>query len=820
MLRQQYHILIIEDSPEDRAFLRRHLQSDPRYHYIITEAELAEQGLRLCQIHLPDAILLDFQLPDMDGLEFLAALHRMNAGMMVPVVMLTGHGTEAIAVQALKAGAQDYLVKEQITTASLSSALQQALEYVAIRRQLEQQHDELEQTNIALSQARNDLERRVAERTSELVTTVAQLQREIVERVQTEQALRASEAKLRMLMAQMPSILWTTDTDLRVTSVFGTGLPWLDHTDNLTEHLVEWFGIEGTNLSAIDAHRRALRGQADGYEHTVADRVFDVRVEPLRDHQNQITGCLGLALDITERKHTEQRLAFQANMLAQVQDAIIATDMSGRITYWNQGAEQLYRVSRGAAIGQSLRKLITYRWLSRADRQAAYAALAHGGAWYGEMIHRRKTGEARHVTTSVSVLYDERGRMIGILSLVRDITEHRQLEAQLHQSQKMEAIGRLAGGIAHDFNNLLMVIMSYSELLLDDIDPQHPCRHDVEEILHATRRATALTRQLLAFSRKQVLQPEIINLNTVVIDTDKLLRRLIGEDVMLLTILEPELRLVKVDPGQIEQVIMNLAINARDAMPEGGTLTIRTANIDLDWRDPDRHIPVPAGPYVLLEVRDTGIGMDAQTQAHLFEPFFTTKEPGKGTGLGLSTVYGIVKQSQGSIHVESAPGQGTTVTIYLPCTSETVAVHTPHPQSTALPNGTETILLVEDDPAVRTLIRQVLQARGYTVLEASYGQEALSMAEHYQQPIHLLLTDMVMPEMNGRELARQLARICPTLRVLYISGYADSQRIPQDLSESGVAFLQKPVMPDTLIRQVRALLDLDAEEGKIYDSGL
>ncbi len=807
-----YHILIIEDNPEDRMLLRRRLQSDPHYSYIITEAESAEQGLNLCQISLPDGILLDFQLPDMDGLEFLAALQRMVSDMIVPVVMLTGHGTEAIAVQALKAGAQDYLVKENITTASLSAALEQAREYVAIHRQLEQQRNELTQTNIALCQARNDLERRVAERTRELVATVTHLQREIAERRQTEQALRASEAKLRMITAQMPSILWTTDTDLRVTSVFGAGVPWLDQTDKLTERLMEWFGTEGTDLSAIDAHRRALCGQADGYEHTVHDRVFDVRVEPLRDHQNQIIGCLGLALDITERKVSEQRLAFQANILAQVQDAIIAIDMSGYITYWNRGAEQLYRVSRAAAIGQSFRKIIKYRWLKRADRQAAYSALAHGGAWYGELIHRRKTGEARSVTVSVSMLYDEGGAMIGILGVVRDITEHRQLEAQLHQSQKMEAIGRLAGGIAHDFNNLLMVIMSYSELLLDDLDPHHPCRHDLEEILHATRRATALTRQLLAFSRKQVLQPETINLNTVVHDIDKLLRRLIGEDVTLLTILEPELHPVKVDPGQIEQVIMNLAINARDAMPQGGTLTIRTANTDLDWRDPDRHIPVPAGPYVLLEVCDTGIGMDAQTQAHLFEPFFTTKEPGKGTGLGLSTVYGIVKQSQGSIRVESVPGQGTTVTIYFPCTSETVEVHAPHTQSTDLPDGAETILLVEDEPAVRTLIRQVLQARGYTVLEASYGPEALYMAEHYQQPIHLLLTDMVMPEMNGRELARQLARICPTMRVLYMSGYADSHLIPHDLSRSGVAFLQKPITPDVLIRQVRALLD--AEEGK------
>lgn len=812
MLRQQYHILIIEDSPEDRAFLRRRLLSDPEHSYSITEAESGEQGLSLCQINLPDGILLDFQLPDIDGLEFLVKLRSTVAGLVVPVVMLTGHGTESIAVRALRAGAQDYLVKENITTESLVLALQQAMEYVAIHRQLEQQRHELAQTNIALRQVRNDLERRVAERTSEVVTTVTHLQREIAERAQTEQALRASEAKLRLVTAQMPSILWTTDTDLRVTSVLGAGLPWLHQTDKLTERLMEWFGIEGTDLSAIDAHRRALRGQADGYEHTVADRVFDVRIEPLRDDQGQIIGCLGLALDITERKLSEQRLAFQANMLAQVQDAIIATDMSGCITYWNQGAEQLYRASQTTALGQSLRKMIKYRWLKRTDRQAAYAALAHGGAWYGELIHRRKTGEARHVITSVSVLYDERGAMIGILGVVRDITEHRQLEAQLHQSQKMEAIGRLAGGIAHDFNNLLMVIMSYSELLLDDIDPQHPCRHDVEEILHATRRATALTRQLLAFSRKQVLQPEIINLNTVVIDIDKLLRRLIGEDITLCTILEPELRSVKVDPGQIEQVIMNLAINARDAMPQGGTLTIRTANTDLDWCDLDRHIPIPVGPYVLLEVRDTGVGMDAQTQAHMFEPFFTTKEPGKGTGLGLSTVYGIVNQSHGSIRVESAPGQGTTVMIYLPCTSETVEVHMTYTQSTDLPNGTETILLVEDEPAVRTLIRQVLQARGYTILEASYGPEALYMAEHYQQPIHLLLTDMVMPEMNGRELARQLACIRPTTRVLYMSGYADSYLVPHDLSAPGVAFLQKPVTPDVLIRQVRALLD--AEEGK------
>ncbi len=402
-----------------------------------------------------------------------------------------------------------------------------------------------------------------------------------------------------------------------------------------------------------------------------------------------------------------------------------------------------------------------------------------------------------------SRLYHETQRAYDELSQTQD---------QLVQASKMEAVGHLAGGVAHDFNNLLMVIMGRTELLLAALGSGDPNRSVIELIEKTAHRAADLTRQLLAFSRKQVLQPAVLDLNTVVSNMSEMLRRLIGEDITLITVLGPALGRVKADPGQIEQIIMNLAVNARDAMPHGGRLTLETANVDLDAAYARKHVSARPGPHIMLALSDTGIGMDPKTQARIFEPFFTTKGPRKGTGLGLAMVYGIVKQSGGNIWVYSELGQGTTFKIYLPQIEE--PIESAQGRSALAPplRGVETVLLVEDEDAVRDLARDILQARGYTVLEARHGAEALRISEQHPGPIHLMLTDVVMPEMTGRVLAGRLAALRPETKVLYMSGYTDNAVVHHGVLDPGTVFLQKPFTGAVLARKVREMLDSRAVE--------
>ena len=397
------------------------------------------------------------------------------------------------------------------------------------------------------------------------------------------------------------------------------------------------------------------------------------------------------------------------------------------------------------------------------------------------------------------------------MSIVIDISERKLLEQQLRQAQKMEAIGQLAGGVAHDFNNLLSVIIGYSDILLDRAGQDAKMRSQCQEINKAGNRAASLTRQLLAFSRQQVLEPRVLNLNAVVVDTEKMLRRLIGEDIEFRTALDPTLGSVKADPGQIEQIIMNLAVNARDAMPEGGKLVIETSNAELDDSYALQHPPLSPGRYVLLAVTDTGIGMSEETKTHIFEPFFTTKEVGKGTGLGLSTVYGVVKQSGGYIWVYSELGHGSVFKVYLPRVDQSVQQSRPNELAPELYRGTETVLLVEDEESVRTLTRSLLEEGGYTVIEASNGTHALEIAGRYSEPIHLLLTDVVMPGMNGRALAQKMIAARPKMRVVYISGYTGSFSSHGELFDAAATLVQKPFSRATLLRKLREALDSQKE---------
>lgn len=423
---------------------------------------------------------------------------------------------------------------------------------------------------------------------------------------------------------------------------------------------------------------------------------------------------------------------------------------------------------------------------------------------HGPWQCRQKDGTVNLVEISAHGLEFE-GKSACLIQ-ARDITEQRRLEEQFRQAQKMEAIGRLAGGIAHDFNNLVMVVQGYSEILQGRITPDDPAYELLGEIHRAGERAGALTRQLLAFSRQQVLVPQVLNLNQVVADTEKMLRRLIGEDVILQVELSPSLGLIKADPGQMEQVLMNLAVNARDAMPQGGWLRITTDNTQIDPALGEQGT-LPPGNYVRLTVADTGSGMDSATQTKMFEPFFTTKAVGRGTGLGLATVHGIITQSGGVILVETAVGQGTQFQIYLPQVVAALPSEPELPRSRRFPPGHETVLIVEDEPAVRDLEIAILQRCGYRVLEATNGQEALQRVAQHPETIHLLVTDVVMPHMGGRELAEQVMQCCPDCRVLFLSGYTDDAILHHGVQSAEYAFLQKPFAPSTLAQTVRAVLD-------------
>lgn len=509
-----------------------------------------------------------------------------------------------------------------------------------------------------------------------------------------------------------------------------------------------------------------------------------------------------------ERKRSEEALREANEKLQAVIDtapvAIYTMDFEARITGWNAAAQRMFQFTENEVLGQLLPNVLQD---DREQTLAAYQRVLAGEDLRGVGARRRrKDGKVIYVNMWTALLRDAGGKANGFLAAVTDVTERKQLEEQLRQSQRMEAVGRLAGGVAHDFNNLLTIITGYSDMLLNKMPEPEPLRRNVEEIKKASGRAASLTNQLLAFSRRQVLQAKVIDLNEIVADMNKMLRRLIPESIELVVNLEPQLGHIKADPGQIEQVIVNLAVNAREAMPQGGKLIIETANRELDEHYCRRHMSVKPGSYVMLSVSDTGAGMAPDVQEHIFEPFFTTKT-GKGTGLGLSTVYGIVKQSAGEIWVYSEPSLGSSFKIYLPRVQAAAeraetAVQPPTPAS-----GRETILLVEDEETVRMLVREILQSNGYSVLEAKNGAEGLALAGRYNGKIDLLLTDVVMPQMSGRELAEKLCPLRPGTRILFMSGYTDDAVVANGSVAPGSAFIQKPFSPDALARKLRMLLD-------------
>jgi two-component system cell cycle sensor histidine kinase/response regulator CckA len=481
-------------------------------------------------------------------------------------------------------------------------------------------------------------------------------------------------------------------------------------------------------------------------------------------------------------------------------DAIEITQ-SGVVREVNRGFLEMFGYTTpDEVVGRRITDFVAAE--SRADVERRIADNIEGTH---ELVGKRKDGK-EILLEATSRMHASEDRTVRITAL-RDMTERRELEDQFRQAQKMEAVGRLAGGVAHDFNNLLTVILSYTDMLIEGVSPKDPRVDDLSEIRKAAVAAGSLTRQLLAFSRQQVIEPRPVDLNQVVASTEKMLRRLIGEDIEVETTFSSTVLTVMIDPGQLEQVMMNLAVNARDAMPGGGKLTLETASVKIDAAYARDHRPLTPGRFAMLAVSDVGIGMDEETRSRIFEPFFTTKGVGQGTGLGLATVYGIVKQSNGFIWVYSEPGRGTSFKIYFPLLDEAPGEYTATIASEAPANGTETILLAEDEAAVRAASRQILERYGYNVLEAPNGTLALSIAHRRGVTIDLLLTDVVMPEMSGRELAERFTKLKPRAKVLFMSGYTDDAIVRHGELRPGTAYLQKPFSPDALARKVRDVLD-------------
>ena len=640
----------------------------------------------------------------------------------------------------------------------------------------------------------------------------------------SEAALRRSEGSLRALLSHSPVAFFSLDQDGRFTIAEGKAL--------------EAMGMRGTEMEGQNAFakpgrmkvlqpaiRRALDGQDVDETVEMAGSLFEIRLRPLRGADGKQDGAMGLATDVTELRKAEAELRRSKEHLRTVISnaplILFALDKKGSYTLSEGRGLEALGMRPGENLGKSAFDI---------HRNVPQLAINVRRALSGEEFTSTVQIGGLWFETYYSPVFEGYDEVAGVIGVAINVTDRkraedalRRSEEQLRHSRKMEAIGRVAGGVAHDFNNLLTAITGYTEILLDGADVGEPHaperdRKSLEEIRKAAERATSLTRQLLAFSRKQVLTPKVMNLNQTAGDMDKMLRRLIREDIELVSVLDPQLGDVWVDPGQMEQVILNLALNARDAMPKGGHLTLETANVELESPAARGELFLVPGSYVMFSVSDTGMGMDEEVKAHLFEPFFTTKGEGTSMGLGLSAVYGIIKQSGGTISVESEKGRGTTFKVYLPRADKGTGTRRPSKSAESL-HGEETVLLVEDEEAVRTLIREILVMHGYRVLEARSGGEAILVSQRHNGPLHMLLTDVVMANMSGRELADHLRPLRPEMKILYISGHSEdtvfgeaggfkpatSGSEPDPRSDA--AFLAKPFTPKTLAMKVREVLD-------------
>ncbi len=802
--------LIVDDNRDNLYLLRALLQG---HGFAVEEARHGAEGLTVARQNPPDLIISDLLMPVMDGYTLLRHWKTDDRLRAIPFIVYTATYTEPRDERLARSlGADEFIVKPA-EPEPFMAAVRATL---ANRGRGAAPPLEPPEETVLLKEYNAVLVRKLEKKAQELEQSNRELLAEVAERKRTETELRDSEERYRVTFEQAAVGMAHVDVDgrfLRANDRFCdiTGYP----RDELLRRTFLDLTVPEDRAAADQARRDMLAGARDVYATEKRYLRMDGGVvwvnlvtTPLRDAAGAPRHFITVITDVTARKQSEEALRLRDRAIQAVSQGILITDSNqpdNPIVYASAGFERTTGYRPDEVLGKNCR-FLQGRDTNRDAVAKLREAVAAGRSCSVEILNYRKDGTAFWNALSLNPVRDDGGRVGYFVGVQNDLTDRKKLEEQLQQSQKMEAIGRLAGGVAHDFNNLLTVISGYSDLLLaaPALDPA--VRESVDEIRGAGKRAATLTRQLLGFSRQTMLQPKVLNLNTVVSETAKMLRRLIGEDVQFTTALDPHLGPAKVDPGQLDQVLMNLTVNARDAMPRGGRLTVETANVTLGEDDVAAHPGCRAGPHVMLAVTDTGCGMPPDVMARVFEPFFTTKEVGKGTGLGLAMVFGIVQQSGGFIRVSSEPGHGTTFRIYLPAVGE---AYTAYADATAAPvgRGTETILLVEDDGGVRGLASISLRSHGYHVLTAVDGEDALKVAHEYDGAVDLVLSDVVMPKLSGPELVRALKARLPRLKVLYMSGYTDDAVVRHGLLEANVSFIQKPYTPLQLARKVRQVLD-------------
>ena len=819
-MKEPARILIVDDRPTELSFLVKRLEAAG---YDVRSVESGESAVASALANPPELVLLDVRLQGIDGLEVCRRLKSRAETRDIPIILVSAFADVDEWVKGLDLGAADYINKPFHTVELLARikthlSLSRTLALLKEETAIVQQTNDRLQAEIATRQSVEEELRRSLEQVDHSRRALVSA---LEEEKQAHEELRRVNALLDSIIENTPSMVLLKDArDLRIVRINRAGerLLSLSREELLGKTDHDLFPKSQADFfAAVDRKVIETRASVDIPEEPVLTpkgvRVGHTKKVPILNSEGDPEYVLGITADITESKLAQDTIGSLSSRLkeivAAVPEILAEVDKHQVYTWTNQAGLQFFGAD---VIGKPAGHYVVGE---QAIHEAVQALLdGREENVYVETRQRRKDGQSRLLAWWCRPLKDKDGRVRGTLSSARDITdsrrleeEQRKLEEQVRASQKMEAIGSLAGGIAHDFNNLLCVLQSYTEFAIRGLDQASPVRDDLLAVKRAGERAATLVRQLLAFGRRQVLQPVPLNLNDVAAAMEKMLRRILGEDIDFVQILASDLGMVRADPGQIEQVLVNLVANARDAMPEGGRLTIETCGVEIEEDFADLQSPLPPGSYIQLSVSDTGIGMDRQTKARIFDPFFTTKPKGKGTGLGLSTVYGIVKQSGGGIWVGSEVGKGTTLRIYLPRDSSAARSVTPVPVGERPVEGTETILLVEDEEDLRKVARRALEVAGYTVLSAGDGYEAVQTAEEYAGEIHLLLTDVVMPRMGGRELARQLQRRRPTILVLYMSGYADDAMIRHGVLDAKIQLIGKPFAATTLVQKVRDVLD-------------
>lgn len=796
-MNKQQKILIVDDKKENLVALRKVLEGvGPGVEVI--EASTGNDALTAAINHQFALALLDVHMPGMNGYELAGLLRGDKSLRVFPIIFLTAaYSDEQSVFKGYESGAVDYITKPYLPEA-LVGKVRVFLELDSTRRELETHRERLEDLVVA--------------RTQEFI-------KEHEQHKLTGRALAASETRYSDLFSRM-----NEGFALHEMITGPDGRPADYRFLEVNDAFEASTGLKRENLIG-----RTMREALPGLEPRWLEEYGRVALEQTTAKFEAYAGPLGrfyavnafspqpgqfatIFTDITERKLAEIERERLIKAIEQAAEAVVITDPSGNIQYVNPAFERITGYAKQEALRENPRFLKSGRQ-DAAFYAAMWKEISAGRNWEGRMINKRKDGKLYTEEMTISPVQDSSGTILNFVAVKRDITEQLRLESQLLQSQKMEAIGVLAGGVAHDFNNILTAIKAYGEFIQKGLSPDSPLHSDAIEILTAADRAVNLTRQLLAFSRRQILAPRVIDMNTIVRDMSKMLRRLIGENIDIKVEFSRVPCLVNVDPGQMEQVLLNMAVNARDAMPKGGTLTVETGiRVPGEAQLPGDCLPT-GKPLVCLTVKDTGCGMTEDVKSRIFEPFFTTKPQGKGTGLGLSTVFGIVKQSGGEITVESAPGQGCAFRVFLPLAETAVAGENPGAPSAepAKARSGETVLLVEDDPILRRLGERILKENGYEVFVAARGEDAIELLTKRGKPVDLLLTDVVMPGISGRELSKELARQKLADRTIFMSGYTEDAIVDHGMLDQGIAFIYKPFNPDVLTKKLREVLDGPAE---------